>query len=311
VLPQGTKRKMNFVVHAMDPFFVPTIVGMKDACAMTGWDCQFNGPQQYSAEKTVEAFENALSQQPDAIAFTYTQPKIFDASIKKARDQNVFLIAYNTDSEGRKEQGIAYVGQDQIPAGRVSGYQAAKYAQETTKKTSGTIVIVTCCPGHSALEQRIQGTREGVEQYNQEHGTSFTTEVLAGATTDPEYLAKVQAKWTADQDKIVGFAGVDGFTREICVFVGQQGLKGKIAAGGFDYVDQTLVGIQNGDCQWSIGQDPYSQGFVPVFLAWIALERGYPARDYDTGAEVADASNIDRIVARENLWKEKAKEVGF
>ena len=163
--------------------------------------------------------------------------------------------------------------------------------------------------GAVALRQ-LETDRAG-KQYNQEKGTKFTTEVLTAASNDTDYVSKVEAKWTADQANIVGFAGVDGLTRGLALFIESRNLKGKVAGGGFDYLDATLEGIKKGVLQWTIGQDPYSQGFLPVMLAWIYLERGYPARDYDTGAEVADASNIDFIIKREGLWKEKAKEAGF
>ena len=44
VQAQEKKRKVIFVVHDLNPFFVPAIVGMKNFGALAGWDTQFIGP---------------------------------------------------------------------------------------------------------------------------------------------------------------------------------------------------------------------------------------------------------------------------
>jgi len=81
--------------------------------------------------------------------------------------------------------------------------------------------------------------------------------------------------------------------------------------GGYDLVDHVLEGIKNGSVDFTIGQNPYAQGFLTSALIYQGLEVGYPASDIDTGAELVDATNIDKVMAREQLWKEKAKEFGL
>ena len=41
---QEKKRKVIFVVHDLNPFFVPAIVGLKDFGALAGWKTEFIGP---------------------------------------------------------------------------------------------------------------------------------------------------------------------------------------------------------------------------------------------------------------------------
>ena len=147
--------------------------------------------------------------------------------------------------------------------------------------------------------------------YNKANGTNFATDVLATSTNEAEYIAKMEAKWTADGDKIVAFAGVDSMTFCIGLFFKARNLTGKVAGGGFDLDDPTLQAIKDGRLQWTIGQGPYSQGWVTSALIWQALERHIPANDYDTAIEVVDSSNIDATIAREALWKDKAKELKF
>ncbi|MDQ4076109.1 MAG: substrate-binding domain-containing protein, partial [Chloroflexota bacterium] len=131
-------------------------------------------------------------------------------------------------------------------------------------------------------------------------------------TDDPEqYVANVEAKYQAEGEEIVAFAGVSGYTENLGRFAEANNLGGQIALGGFDLLPTTLESIQAGNMQWTIGQDPYTQGLMPVVMAWKAIERGYPPVFYDTGAEVVDASNIDQVLAREQNWVEQTGELGL
>jgi ribose transport system substrate-binding protein len=304
-------RKVLWLTMVRVSFFVPVAVGQAEAAAFYGWDTQFNAPESYTPDAVIDIFMNYIEQEPDAIAFAYVEPNIFDTAIEKAREKGIFLITFNTEATGRKEHGLAYVGQDMIYAGRVNGQQAAKYAQEVTGRTDGMIVISNPIPGHSALEARALGTAEGVAKYNELNKTKFETEVLATATTEEEYVSKVEAKWIAGGGDIVAFAGTGSMTFGLGLFLKSANLAGKVAAGGFDLDDPTLMGIRDGRLQWTIGQDPYSQGWVTSSLIWAALERKIQPNDYITAAEIIDASNIDMVIERESLWKDKAKEAGF
>ncbi len=86
---------------------------------------------------------------------------------------------------------------------------------------------------------------------------------------------------------------------------------GQFAVGGYDLLDQTLENIKDGSVDFTIGQNPYAQGFMTAALIYQGLERGYPASDIDTGAEIVDASNIDAVIERESLWKESGQELGI
>jgi simple sugar transport system substrate-binding protein len=303
---RGEARRMVFVTHDMHPFFVPTIVGMSDACLAVGWECSFIGPPSFSVEGTAQRLESTIATEPDAIALAFSDPEAYNALVEDAMEQGVVVVGYNTDNDFRAEMGLGFVGQDQFNAGYENGLQAIQYAEEIMGRDDGKIVIVTCCPGHTALEERIRGTQAAIEE-----NSAYTVEVLNG-TDDPEqYLSNVEAKWQAESEEIVAFVGVDGYTENLGRFAEANNLGGQIALGGFDLLPTTLESIEAGNLQWAVGQDPYSQGFVPVMMAWNQLERGYPPRFYDTGAEVVNADNIDMVIDREQSWVDLTPELGL
>ena len=309
---EAKTRKIIFVTHDLNPFFVPAIVGLKDFGTLAGWDTEFIGPPVNDVQSTVEMQYNAISAQPDAVGFTAIDGEAFNDAIKMAQEKGIFVVLYNTRAPGVQEAtGAAYVGQDFVVAGHIAGYELCKYITKHTGKTEGKIIQPIIAPGHFALETRNSAGTEGVDKYNAENGTKFTTEALAASTNEAETSPKIEAKWAAEQDVIVGWLASD-FTH---TFVGnwakQNDLVGKFAVGGYDLLDETMTNIKDGSVDFSIGQNPYGQGFLSAALIFQGLERGYPASDINTGAELIDASNIDKVMEREALWKAKGAELGI
>lgn len=309
---QAKKRKVIFVTHDLNPFFVPAIVGLKNFGALAGWDTEFIGPPVHDTQKTVEMQYNAIAAKPDAVGFTAVDSEAFNDPIMAAIEAGIFVVLYNTRAPGVQEAtGAAYVGQDFIVAGNIAGYELCKYITKHTGRKDGKIVQPIIAPGHFALETRNLGGVQGMERYNAENGTTFTAEALATTTNPAEAIAKFEAKWAAESDQIVGWLSSD-FTHG---FVGQmamdKGLVGKFAVGGYDLTDFVLDGVKDGSVDFTIGQNPYAQGFLSSALIYQGLEAGYPASDINTGAEMVDASNIDKIMEREQLWQEQGKELGL
>ncbi len=77
------------------------------------------------------------------------------------------------------------------------------------------------------------------------------------------------------------------------------GLAGKIPAGGFDTLAPTLTAIKSGQLNFSIFQDPYLQGFLPVLYLYLYNISGgvLAPPDTDTGLTVVNKDNITPFVA--------------
>jgi len=310
--------KIIFVTHDLNPFFVPIILGSKEFAKYVGWDHQFIGPSPGDVQKTVEMQLDAIQQQPIAVGFTIIDPNAFTNSVSQAIQAGISVVIYNTaDPQGMANVKAAtgvmpgYVGQEFIGAGKINGFNAAKFAQQYTGRKDGKIIMQNIQPGHFALETRAKGTEMGVQEYNQQNGTNYTAEQMASSTNEAEAISKIQAKYAAEGDNIVGWASTDfthGFTAK---FAKQNGLVGKFSNGGFDLVDFVLEGVQDGSVDWTIGQNPYAQGWITSALAYMQAQYKYPAYNYDTGAELVTKDNIQAVMAREKIWSDRKSEAGF
>jgi ABC-type sugar transport system substrate-binding protein len=293
------KPKVIFVVHDNNPFFVPVRFGFERFGKMAGWKTQWVGPPKQDTQDTVNLQANALTAKPAGVIFTRIDTSSFDANIRRAQQLGIKVILSNVASAGYQKLGVGFVGQDFVPAGRVHGQQAAKWAQKLTGKKSGLIVLGNFAPGNSALEQRIQGTKQGIAAYNKANGTNYTTDVLVTSSDQAEAIGRIDAKYRKDKDKIVGWA-MSEFTNEfVAIWARSKGLKGKFSNGGFDLIKPVLDAIKSGYSQWAIGQNPFAQGFIASALLSMELFPGYPAFTYDTGAEVIDNTNINFVIKRE------------
>ncbi|GLW98971.1 substrate-binding domain-containing protein [Microtetraspora sp. NBRC 16547] len=296
--PQKGK-KVIFVVHDKNPFFAPVQRGFEDFGAIMGWQTQFIGPPAQDTQKTVELQASALSAKPDGVIFTRIDETSFDANIQKATSSGVKVILSNVASDGYEKLGVGFVGQNFVNAGDACGREIAKYAKERTGKSDGVIVCGNFAPGSTALEQRIQGIKQGIEAYNKENGTSFTTEVLVTSTDESKAVAAIDAKYTSKKDEIVGWAMAAFDHQYVSTWAKGKNLVGKFAVGGFDLIQPVLDGIKDKSIDFSLGQNPYAQGWIAAALLAEEFDPGYPARTYDTGAEVVDAANVDAVATRE------------
>ncbi|MFF3670442.1 substrate-binding domain-containing protein [Microtetraspora malaysiensis] len=296
--PQKGK-KVIFVVHDKNPFFAPVQRGFEDFGAIMGWQTQFIGPPAQDTQKTVELQASALSAKPDGVIFTRIDETSFDANIQKATSSGVKVILSNVASDGYEKLGVGFVGQNFVNAGDACGREIAKYAKERTGKSGGVIVCGNFAPGSTALEQRIQGIKQGIEAYNKENGTSFTTEVLVTSTDESKAVAAIDAKYTSKKDEIVGWAMAAFDHQYVSTWAKSKNLVGKFAVGGFDLIQPVLDGIKDKSIDFSLGQNPYAQGWIAAALLAEEFDPGYPARTYDTGAEVVDAANVEAVATRE------------
>ena len=280
--------KIAFIVHdAGTPFFAPTIAGINDAAALFGVDVSYMGPKTMDVAGQVDMITSALGSGIDGLVTTLPDPAAYDTVLQEAMKNGIPVIGTNTDN-GNLLDRLVFVGQDQPKAGFSMGEQIKKIMPD-----GGKIILWTCCPGHTAIEARLQGARDSLE------GSNITVvDTLTYGAEMADVVSKVEAAYLANPD-VKGFFSGDAFTEGIGRYISTNNLQGKLLGGGFDLVDATLGFIKDGSLQFTIGQDPYSQGFYPVMMLWLYFTKGIPPKDIDTGADMVTPENIDAILARE------------
>lgn len=296
------EREITMVTHdASTSFFDPTIAGLHDAASQLGWSANFTGPSSgFSVEEQVSTLESAVTAGPDVIATSIADPSAYDNVINRALEEDIPVILYNTNALTRDEmrdkfgRALAYAGQDQVAAGYVSGLAML----DRLPDDASVVTVGLSDPGHSALSARADGIEMAIE--NEGDGIEINDRLNYTGDSN-EGISTIESHLSANSD-LDGLMGVDAFSWFIGNALENQDMTDDVLAGGFDLTTETLDHISNGAMTYTIGQDPYSQGYIPTIQMFAYMDRGMPPKDYPTGAEVIDESNIDFATDRSGGW---------
>ena len=86
----------------------------------------------------------------------------------------------------------------------------------------------------------------------------------------PQENTTINAYVLAHKSTLKGIFAVDaGSTQTVGAMIKKYSLQGKVASGGFDLTPQTLSSIKGGFLDFTIDQQPYLQGFLPVIGLYL------------------------------------------
>src|SRR6516162_8166806 len=279
-----------FVNHVTtNLFFVPTQNGMADAAKLLGLPGpKWGGSTTSSATQMVSYLNSAIAAKANGIATTVITATSFTTPVKTAMDAGIPVISYNADgvvTNGVADIGtnrLCYVGQALYNSGQAMGNRI-----KSLVSTPGEVVIFIATPGSGNIQPRFDGAVSVLKP------AGFTVKQAAtGALTSGEGAAE-KAFLTGAKATLKGAFAVDaGSTQFLGPSLASVGLK--IPAGGFDLTPGTLTAIDNGQLNFTIDQNPYLQGFLPVmYLYLFNLTGGLVAPpNTDTGLTFVTKSNV-------------------
>src|SRR6201992_3452063 len=100
------------------PYWKEAEAGFLDSAKTLGVTAELTGPTTYSPNSELEAFRQAVEQQPAGICLSAARPELFQADIDKAVAQGIPVICVDSDVPNSKR--LTYIGTDNFKAGRES-----------------------------------------------------------------------------------------------------------------------------------------------------------------------------------------------
>jgi simple sugar transport system substrate-binding protein len=276
--PKLPTQQYYFNNHAdTNEFFTPTKYGYADAATLLGIPVPIWGGSATSADSQMVSFmQTAISANAAGIA-TSVIDSAMTTPVANAMSAGIPVVTYNSDgiysSSGVPEiytNRLAYVGQPLYVAGQAMGEQI-----KTLLPSGGNIVIFIATPGTGNIQPRVDGAKSVL-------GSSFTVDEIGTTTTDPTELSTEKAYFLGHKSIKGAFAVDSGSTANLYAALTATGLAKKIPAGGFDTDPRTLAGLKAGVINFSIFQDPYLQGFLPVLYLYMYNLSGTQVRPADT-----------------------------
>lgn len=285
--PSHPKYNFVFVNHVTtNPFFVPTQYGIQDACALVNCTYQWTGSETSLSAEMVNAMNAAISAKADGIAVAIIDPSAFNAPVENALSAGIPVVSYNADAPASSNnKRMAYIGQDLYQSGYQLGTRIASLV------SGGLVPGFIATPGSLNIQPRIDGAKAAI----QASGKPIQFVEIATSSDVNTELSRIEAYYLGHQD-LKGMVAVDaGSTQGVAEVIDKYGLAAKgIHGGGFDLLPKTLQEINAGNLDFTIDQQPYLQGFIPVMQLFLYKLSGglmFPS-DTDTGLLFVTKNNV-------------------
>jgi simple sugar transport system substrate-binding protein len=263
--PSTPKWKFVFINHVTtNPFFTPTQYGAQDACSLLNCEFQFTGSKDSIVAEMVNATNTAISAKADGIAIAVVDKDAFRGPVDQALDAGIPVVSYNADG-ARDDKGtsrLAYIGQGLYESGYALGQRALAAGLD-----SGEVVGFIATPGALNIQPRIDGASQAIKDSGK--SLKFTS---VGTNADVTKGLSIIDAYAQGHPDLAGMLAVDaGSTQSVGQTVAKYKMRDKSlkVAGGFDLVPETLSAIDAGNLDYTIDQQPYLQGFLPVLYLYL------------------------------------------
>ncbi len=295
-----------FVNHVTtNLFFVPTQNGMADAAKLLGLPTpKWGGSTTSTASDMVAYLDTAIAAKANGIATTVINATSFTTPVANAMSAGIPVVSYNADgvvTKGVADIGtnrLCYVGQALYNSGIAMGNRI-----KSLVTTPGDVVIFIATPGTGNIQPRYDGAASVLTP------AGYTVkEIATGALTSGEEAAE-KAYLVGVTSTIKGAFAVDaGSTEYLGPALASVGLAGKIPAGGFDLTPGTLTAINSGQIDFTIDQEPYLQGFLPVLYLYLFNLTGglILPPNTDTGLTFVTKSNVGPYLTTKTSYEGSA-----
>ena len=288
--PQTPKWQFVFVCHVTtNPFFTPTQYGAEDACKLLGCDFQWTGSVNSVVAEMVDATNTAISSKADGVAVAVVDKAAFRAPVDRALDAGIPVVSYNADGapDDPGSNRLAYIGQGLYESGYALGQRALSQID------AGDVAGFIATPGQLNIQPRI----DGAQQAFKDSGKPVNFTPVATNADVTQGLSIIDA-YVQGHQNAAGLLAVDaGSTQSVGQVVAKHKLrdKGLKVAGGFDLVPETLTAVKAGDLDYTIDQQPYLQGFLPVIALYLYRLSGglISPTQTNTGLLFVTKDNVD------------------
>ncbi|HEX3868000.1 MAG TPA: sugar ABC transporter substrate-binding protein, partial [Gemmatimonadaceae bacterium] len=283
----GSSKALKFVLvnHVTtNPFFVPTKYGAEDACKLLGCTYQWTGSENSNVNEMVNAMNTAITAGANGIGVALVDEKAFNSGTESALQANIPVVSYNADSTSNAR--LAYIGQDLF----VSGQQMGQHIIDLVG-SSGDVALFIATPGSANIQPRIDGAIATLKA----SGKGITYKTVATGAAVPAELSTIDAYVQGHPDLKGLFAVDGGSTQSIGQTIQKHNLRSKgVKGGGYDLTPITQKLLAADQMDFTIDQQPYLQGFLPILELYMYNVSGSLSgiADVNSGLKFLDKTTV-------------------
>jgi simple sugar transport system substrate-binding protein len=282
---QGADVNLYVITHGDDGVFWSVVQkAVEQAGADLGINVTYQGANN-NAEEQSQMIEAAIATNPDGIAISLADPEGLSAAAQAVTDAGIPLYTINSGVNNYKDLGgITHIGQTETIAGNGAGerFNEAGVTKILCGRQEQTNV---------ALEERCDGLAE-----------TFTGDVISefvGLDADPEAQEQQIAALLQANPDVDGFMGT-GPNLPLRAIAAAQTAGRELVIGGFDLSPDLITAIEAGDVAFTVDQQQYLQGYLPVVLMYLQatnLNTAGGGQPILTGPGFVDTENVAEVKA--------------
>jgi simple sugar transport system substrate-binding protein len=155
----------------------------------------------------------------------------------------------------------------------------------------GDVALFIATPGSLNIQPRIDGAIDSIKK----SGKAITHHTVATGAALPKELSTIDAYWLGHKDTKGMFAVDAGSTQSLAQVIQkyklrEQGVKG----GGYDLLEPTIELLAADQIDFTIDQQPYLQGFLPVLQLYMSKVSNTLSgiADVNTGLKFLDKTTV-------------------
>ena len=277
------------------PYWQEAEAGFQDAAKGLGVKFEFTGPDTFSPEHELAAFQKAVDEKPSGILLSASRVDMFNSAIDGAITLGIPVLCIDSDAPNSRR--VLFIGTDNFRAGMESGRRMGEIL-----KGQGRIVIVSI-PGQNNLDERVRGVNEALKKFP---GIKVAQTIddrgdPRSANDQISALLGKNAKEKIDGIICLEASGGPGAAEALH----RLDQTGKIPIVAFDKDPETLDFVEKGAIAATIAQKPYVMSYyglkflddlhhnaVHEFKDWSTAPAAPMPTFVDTGTAVVDKSNL-------------------
>ena len=270
-----------------DPFWAPYFKGMNDAAEQYGVTLVSLATGSYeSSARNIEKLDQAIAAHPAGIIVTVQDYRASDASLRRAKELGLPVIAVNAAEDPRPETEripyLFYIGGNEEMGGRQAAQRVLR------DKTPARTVCVIHQAGHAGLAARCKGWTDVMAE------KGISTDILNVPTDRPtEQAEQIKAYLTSHPETDAMFVVGPPPTSVAIQVLDEIGKTGAISLFGFDMTSEMLEAIDSGALVGTVDQQPYLQGYLGVEFLVLHAQHGFTiGGPVLTGPAIVDKSNV-------------------
>ena len=276
VIPKGTTHEFWKAVHA----------GAEKAAREVNVEVIWKGPlKEDDLKSQVDLVQSFTAQGVSGIVLAPLNDTALGAPVKAALAAKVPVVIF--DSDLKDKSYVSFVATDNHAAGRLAGERMGKLLGG-----KGSVLVLRYQEGSASTNHREEGFLEAIRQFPEIKVASENR--YAGATTETAHaasenllLAQNAAKGTVNGV----FTPNESTTFGMLLALQKAGLAGKVRFIGFDSSDKLIAGVNAGQIDALVLQDPMKMGYLAVKTLAAHLHRQPVEARIDTGATLVDRDN--------------------